>query len=163
MASTEPPIPQEQPTNPPEANMRMGPATRRSDQLKQACAALFQWRSKTKLTRYSPSLYMSAVILPDPILTTLASNARIQTLQDMSSALGERWIFLDRHSDEVLQVLQAADAAFYHHAERERKEKMNAKKAAKAAVSSAGVPVPAPLVPLAGSSIFNVSLNPGAL
>jgi hypothetical protein len=72
MASTEPPIPQEQPTNPPEANVRTGPATRRSDQLKQACTALFQWRSKTKLAWYSPSPYTSAVILPNPILTTLA-------------------------------------------------------------------------------------------
>ena len=165
MATTNPPVLQEQPANPPaqesvQKNVRTGPATRRSDQLKQARAALFQWRSKIKLERYSPSPYTSAVILPDPILTTLASNARIQTLQDMSNTLGECWIFLDRHGDEVLKLLQAADATFYQHAEREREEKKNAKKAAKAAVSSAGTPASAPLI---GSSVFNVSLISGAL
>lgn len=163
MATTNAPVPQERPANPPaqelvQENVRTGPTTRRADQLKQARAALFQWRSKTKLKRYSPSPYTSAVILPDPILTTLASNARIQTLQDMSNTLGERWIFFDRHGDEVLKLLQAADAAFYQHVEREREEKKNAKKAAKAAASSAGT-----LAPLVGSSVFNVSLISGAL
>ncbi|KAF9231489.1 P-loop containing nucleoside triphosphate hydrolase protein, partial [Melanogaster broomeanus] len=51
-------------------------------------------------------------LLPDTILTTLASNARIYTLADMTSALNTPWMLMDRHGEEVIKILQEADRSF---------------------------------------------------
>lgn len=71
MATTNPSVLQEQSANLPaqesvQKNVRTGPTTCHSDQIKQACAALFQWCLKIKLEWYLPSPYTSAVILSNP-------------------------------------------------------------------------------------------------
>jgi hypothetical protein len=60
---------------------------RRGDQLKNARAVLIKWHLDVKLAHYSPSPFTAEVILPDTIVTTLASNAQISMLTDLVSAL----------------------------------------------------------------------------
>ncbi|KAF8996058.1 hypothetical protein BDQ17DRAFT_1430024 [Cyathus striatus] len=45
------------------------------------------WRFKTKREQYSPSSFTAAGILPDAILTTLASHLTIKTLQDFETPI----------------------------------------------------------------------------
>jgi bloom syndrome protein len=86
-----------------------GPATRRGEHLKTVCAALLNWQIKTYNTYYSPSPFTSVVILPNPTLTALASNARIKTIDDMQQALKPPWPFTSKHGHEVLELLQKWD------------------------------------------------------
>ena len=85
---------------------------RRGDRFANARHALIQWRIETRLAFYSPSPFTAEAILPDSVLTTLASNARIQSLPDMAVVLGSSWAFTDEHGEEVLRVLKEADDAF---------------------------------------------------
>jgi chemotaxis protein histidine kinase CheA len=84
-------------------------SNRRGNHLKHVRSELECWRFETKAKRYSPSPVTAAAILPDPILTTLASNARIQTLDDMDAVLNPRWIMTKRHGQEVLDLLKRLD------------------------------------------------------
>lgn len=91
-----------------------GPATRRGDHLQSARNALERWRFKTKQDRYSPSSTTAVTLLPDPLLTTLASNARIRTVEDIEKVLNPPWIMARRHGEEVLAILKRLDDAHIH-------------------------------------------------
>jgi hypothetical protein len=86
-----------------------GPTTRRGDHLQNVRGALERWRFKTKRDRYSPSSVTAVALLPDPILTTLASNARIRTIGDIEMMVNPRWIMAQRHGDKVLKILKLYD------------------------------------------------------
>jgi bloom syndrome protein len=86
-----------------------GPVTRRGEHLKTIRAALLNWRFRTYKARYSPSAFTSAVILPDPTLTALASNARIKSVDNMQQMLKPPWVFASRHGKEVLDLLEKLD------------------------------------------------------
>jgi len=150
-----------------------GAAIRRGERLANAHQALIQWRIKTRLAFYSPSPFTAEAILPDSILTTLASNARIQSPSDMAVALGTSWAFKDEHGEEVLRVLKEADDSFKIASDTARQQVKEAKKTSgKAAqkdnqASPAATPQhwmpypvlpasPVPGLPLTGSSYYNV-------
>lgn len=86
-----------------------GRQIRRGEHLKTVRAALVDWRFKTHQRRYTPSPYTAVVILPDATLTTLASNARIKTIDDMNEILNPSWVFASRHGQEVLDLLAKLD------------------------------------------------------
>jgi superfamily II DNA/RNA helicase len=73
-----------------------GRRTRRGEHLKTVRAALVDWRFKTHEKYYTPSSYTAVVILPDPILTSLASNSCIKTIEDMNEMLKPPWILTSR-------------------------------------------------------------------
>ncbi|KAJ6448998.1 hypothetical protein C8R45DRAFT_1224523 [Mycena sanguinolenta] len=103
-----------------------GPATRRGEHLKDAQAALKDWRTRTFLRQYANSPFTDVGILPDKILTTLASK-RIRSLDEMTEKLSVPWMLSGRHGEEVIQLLKCLDDA-----RREQKAKASqAKKAAK--------------------------------
>jgi len=102
-----------------------GPAVRQGDHLKSARAALKAWRLKTKLSLYSPSPFTADTILPDPFLTTIASNAHIQTAADIAAVLKRPWMLLDAHGEEVLQVLRNVDQSHRQAVEAQRQTKLD--------------------------------------
>lgn len=94
-----------------------GTGSRRGDHLKDARAALDSWRIKTYFKSYSPSPFTTGFILPDPVLTALASSRRISTVDDLRT-LSAPWLLAQRHGQEVIDVLARVDNA--EKAERER-------------------------------------------
>ncbi|KAJ7812305.1 hypothetical protein B0H14DRAFT_2857217, partial [Mycena olivaceomarginata] len=103
-----------------------GPALRRGQHLQDARDALGSWRTCTFLGRYSTSPFTDVGILPDKILTSLASK-RIRSLDEMAEKLAVPWMFSQRHGEEVIEVLRRLD-----HARLEQKaQAAQAKKAAK--------------------------------
>jgi hypothetical protein len=100
-----------------------GPITRQGEHLKDARGALERWRFKTQRDHYSPSSVTAVTLLLDPTLTTLASNARIHTIEDIESCLNPPWIMARRHGNEVLILLKAIDDAEKLAREGERRSK----------------------------------------
>ena len=100
-----------------------GPSTRRGDHLQNVQGALERWRFQTKRDRYSPSSVTTVTLLPDPILTTLASNAHICTIEDIETKVNPRWIMAQRHGSEVLEILKRYDDAERTERERAKREK----------------------------------------
>ncbi|KAJ7456331.1 hypothetical protein B0H11DRAFT_1642783, partial [Mycena galericulata] len=85
-----------------------GPSTRRAEHLQDARAALVSWRTRTFFKRYSTSSFTDVGILPDKILTTLASK-RIRSLDEMAEKLTVPWMFAQRHGEEVIELLREVD------------------------------------------------------
>ena len=54
---------------------------------------------------------MAEAILPNDNLTTLASDAQIKTLEDITTMLKPPWIFVRKHGEEILDLLQQQDEA----------------------------------------------------
>jgi bloom syndrome protein len=90
--------------------MPSGPATRRGDHLKTVRQALECWRYKMHYSR-GPTSFTAAGFLPDKALTTLASNARIKTVDDMVNMIQPPWIYTSKHGEEVLDLLSKLDRA----------------------------------------------------
>ena len=88
-----------------------GAAVRRGEHLANVRAALEAWHYTTKRTRHTLGSVTAEAVMPGPILTTLASNARIRTLEDMDRVLKPRWIYVRRHGPEVLGLLSGLDEA----------------------------------------------------
>lgn len=150
-----------------------GPATRRGEHLKTVRAALLNWRYKTYKSHYSPSPFTSVVILPDPTLTALASNARIKSVADMQQVLKPPWVFASKHGPEILELLEKLDKADKEGRECEKLKRREQKKEETAQrrdaeklqkkLKSATPQLPAPMYPvpsprrvLVDSSQFNM-------
>ncbi|KAK7020810.1 hypothetical protein R3P38DRAFT_2781447 [Favolaschia claudopus] len=83
------------------------PKTRRKEHLKLAREALERWRLKIFLHRYSKSSLPEVGIMPDQILTSLASK-RVASLEEMLQ-LRPCWMLARRHGQEVLATLRQVD------------------------------------------------------
>ena len=97
-------------------------ARRGGEHLQQARTALESWRFKTKRSRYTPSSLTAPSLLPDTVLTTLASTLHLCTIEDIEEAV--TWVYARRHSPDVLAVLATVDEY-----EKNRKEGVQAAKA----------------------------------
>lgn len=97
---------------------------RRAEHLAAAKRALQAWRLETFSSLYSPSSFTAVAILPDDNLTTLASDAQIKTLEDLSVMLKPRWILAKKHGQEILDLLKQLD-------EDEMRRRQNSKRAKK--------------------------------
>ncbi|KAF8335511.1 hypothetical protein F5887DRAFT_823264, partial [Amanita rubescens] len=82
---------------------------RRGAHLQNVHSALENWRYQLLLNRYSPSPVTCTVLLPDPVLMTLASHVNLKTVDDLST-LTPPWIYASRHGQEVLDLLQHLDS-----------------------------------------------------
>ncbi|KAJ6583417.1 hypothetical protein DFH09DRAFT_1075836 [Mycena vulgaris] len=109
-----------------------GPAIRRKDHLKTGQEALVGWHAPSFLARYSMSSFTDVGILPDKILTSLASK-QIRTLEEMAEKLRVPWMFSQRHGEEIIEVLKRVDQAQREANAKARKAKKVAKQQAKAA------------------------------
>lgn len=108
---------------------QLGPSKRKGEHLKTVRGALERWRLKVHRDRYTIGSAMPTIILPDHTLTTLASNARIKTVDDMVEKLDPPWVMAQRHGLEVLELMAKLDS-------RERAQKEQEKQA-RAAVRKA--------------------------
>ncbi|KAK7016093.1 hypothetical protein R3P38DRAFT_2786469 [Favolaschia claudopus] len=100
--------------------------TRRKDHLKLARDALERWRLKIFLDRYSKSSLPEVAILPDQILTSLASK-RLKTVDEMLQ-LRPSWMLARRHGEEVLATLRRVNDRVREEREREKEAGRNARK-----------------------------------
>ena len=96
-----------------------GPSTRRGKHLKNVRAALTNWRFYLKSEKYPLGPFIATVILPDPILTTLTSNAHLHIVDDIEVVLAKTlWTMAQQHRQEVLGLLKKPNDA--EKAEQER-------------------------------------------
>jgi hypothetical protein len=102
-----------------------GLSTHRGQHLQDVRGALEHWQFKTKRDCYSPSSVTAVTISPDPILTTLASNAHIHTIDDIENSINPPWIMARQHGGEILLIMKSIDDA-----ERETREQAKQTKAA---------------------------------
>ena len=105
-----------------------GRATRRGQHLKNVRTALETWCFKLRSRNYAHSLFTPAILLLNPTLMTLASNACIKTLNDMMTHLNPPWFLAMRHGQEVINLLAKLDADEKKSQEREKLERWEAKK-----------------------------------
>jgi hypothetical protein len=61
-------------------------------------------------------------LLPDTVLTKLASRARIKTVADIKNEVPE-WLWADEYGDAILQLLEPIDLAWHEESERTKAEK----------------------------------------
>ncbi|KAJ7753109.1 hypothetical protein DFH07DRAFT_683723, partial [Mycena maculata] len=97
---------------------RNGPKTRRKDHLQTARAALERWRLGVLLERYQKSSIREAAIMPDPVLTALASH-RIDS-PDTLKELSPSWMLARWHGEEILEILRRVDEGVRVEKEREK-------------------------------------------
>ncbi|KII93854.1 hypothetical protein PLICRDRAFT_77008, partial [Plicaturopsis crispa FD-325 SS-3] len=83
---------------------------RRGQHLQDVRVALETWRYRKKRDEYTPSSFGASALLPDLILTALASNTSLKTVDDLSS-LKIPWMFAKKHGDEVLEIVRRVDTA----------------------------------------------------
>lgn len=84
-----------------------GPLARRGEHLKNVKLALQRWRLKLARERYRT--LTPAGVLPDEVLSKLASNARIRTVENVIAVVGEKWMLAARLGEEVLALLKRYD------------------------------------------------------
>ncbi|KAF9033337.1 P-loop containing nucleoside triphosphate hydrolase protein [Panaeolus papilionaceus] len=87
------------------------PPKRQKAHLKAAKDALLEWRYQTKLSKYTPSSLTAAAILPDTILTKLATHTSISTLKELNTIASRDWILGPRHFVNVRAILARIDQA----------------------------------------------------
>ncbi|KLO06377.1 P-loop containing nucleoside triphosphate hydrolase protein [Schizopora paradoxa] len=85
------------------------PENRSKDWLQEARDALVEWRRNLKLRQYPRSILSEEALLPDNVLSKLATKARLRSIVDIIEETGGNWALVDRHGDEVLAVLKAID------------------------------------------------------
>ena len=86
------------------------PPTRRTkSHLQGARTALANWRIRARQRDFKFCSFTAAAIMPDSILATIASQARLKTVDDLQETVGMSWALLDKYADEVLLILQRVD------------------------------------------------------
>ncbi|KAI9061339.1 P-loop containing nucleoside triphosphate hydrolase protein [Trametes sanguinea] len=96
-------------------------AIRRGDHLAACRARLYWWRMETWHALYAQCIFSHQVLLPDNVLTRLASQGRLRTVADIKRSIPQ-WGFMDVHGAEVLHVLSVIDTR--HQIELEVKKKL---------------------------------------
>ena len=106
------------PESDPETQLGMQKVSRHVQQhLQDVRAALVSWCLKTATHDFPFSSFTSAVILSDPILTSIASNRCLASIHDLATLLPVKWVFLERYGDEILTLVRRMDDK-----DRERRE-----------------------------------------
>jgi bloom syndrome protein len=105
---------------------------RREDHLHGARQLLEAWRLETWMKLYRRSPWGIQALLPDTILTALATKARLQTLEDFISA-GWSPTHVQRHGTEMIDILKDYDDLFKSTKEEEIKARAEKKKQESAA------------------------------
>lgn len=94
-------------------------AMRRDQHLADCRACLYRWRMKCWVDNYTYCSFTPQILLPDVVLTRLASWGRLQQVSDIREKIPS-WVFADVHGAEVLGLLAEIDLR-YHTVAEERK------------------------------------------
>ncbi|KAK7015544.1 hypothetical protein VNI00_019078 [Paramarasmius palmivorus] len=103
--------------------------------LKSAKDTLFRWRRRTMALVYARSPFTEEILLPDNLITSLASNSDIKSAEDIKNMISIPWLFVECHGEEVLLQIQRSDKEIDAQEEQKRAEKkarQDARKAEKA-------------------------------
>ena len=99
-----------------------GEGPRRGDHLEACRNALKNWRLETWKRDFKRTILTPDVILPDKVLSKLASQARIKT-PDLVKEEIPGWVLANRYAEAVLKILEPIDTGWVEKAERDREEK----------------------------------------
>jgi hypothetical protein len=113
-------------------------ADRREDHLKGARSRLERWRYQTWSDLYSKRPWGYQVLLPDKVLTAVATKAHLATVADLIRA-GWSPTHSQKHGDAVLELLRSYDFVWHQQAEAEKAEKARLRKEKTLADSDAAV------------------------
>lgn len=80
-------------------------------------AALTSWRAQTLAQDFPHAPFTSIVVLPDPVLTSIASNRQLETVTQLRDDLSTPWVFAERYGQDVLDLVKKLDEE-----EQQRKE-----------------------------------------
>lgn len=105
----------------PPARNGAGEGPRHGDRLKACRNALGSWRREIWTRDFRRSGLMPEAILPDKILSKLATQARLKTL-DLIMEEVPGWILANRYGEDVLKVLEPIDRGWIEEAEQKREE-----------------------------------------
>jgi hypothetical protein len=97
------------------------PGCRRQERLEAARNVLSNWRQTVWKSEFSHCIWGPEVLLPDTVLTKLASRAKIKTVSDIKNEIPE-WLWEDEYGDILLKLLEPIDLAWHEEAERKREE-----------------------------------------
>ena len=100
---------------------------RRQERLEAARNVLSNWCQTLWKLEYSHCIWGPEILLPDTVLTKLASRARIRTVSDIKNEVPE-WLWADEYGETVLKLLEPIDSAWQDENER-KKEESKAKRA----------------------------------
>ncbi|KAJ6597432.1 P-loop containing nucleoside triphosphate hydrolase protein [Mycena sp. CBHHK59/15] len=97
-------------------------ADRREEHLQGARTRLERWRYATYIELYTKRQWGYQILLPDKVLTSLATKARFTTVEDL---IGGGWspTHARKHGPAVLQLLGDYDALYREYADAEKEER----------------------------------------
>lgn len=117
------PVPVE-PTN----DKEKGAVKRRDQHLEEARKLLVGWRASTYRARYPYAIWGVEGLMPDVVVTALATYRRWRSLEDLQYAAAD-WMWKERHADEVLKLLKELDERVDAEKEFAKRAKADARKA----------------------------------
>ena len=115
----------------PPARNSTGEGPRRGDRLEACRNALVSWRIEIWMRDFKRSGLMPEAILPDKVLSKLATQARLKTLDLIKEEI-PGWILAKRYGEDVLKILEPIDKGWAEETE-QRKEENRAKRAKQSA------------------------------
>ena len=84
------------------------PGVRRTGRLQSCRNAIIEWRSRTWLENYSDCAWGPNVLLPDAIITKLATRSHILTTEDIKREIPD-WDFVNDYGSIILDIIQKTD------------------------------------------------------
>ena len=84
------------------------PGARRTDRLLSCRTAIMEWRSRTWSENYSDCAWGPTVLLPDAIVTKLATRSHILTVEDIKREVPD-WDFVNEYGTIILDLIQKTD------------------------------------------------------
>ena len=106
----------------PPARSGTGDGPRRGDRLEACRNALGTWRIEIWTRDFRRSGLMPEAILPDKVLSKLAAQARLKTVNLIVEEV-PGWILVKRYGKDVLKVLEPIDKGWVEEAEQRKEEK----------------------------------------
>jgi hypothetical protein len=111
----------------PPARNGAGEGPRRGDRLEACRNALKSWRTEIWMRDFRRSGLMPEAILPDRVLSKLATHARLKTRNLIKEEI-PGWILADQYGEDIIKVLEPIDRGWIEENE-QRKEENRAKRA----------------------------------
>jgi hypothetical protein len=97
------------------------PGPRHAERLEACRNTLTNWRSSTWNRVFKHCIWGPSALLPDAVLTKLATQARLKTLADIQERIPE-WGWADEYGEEILKLLEPIDNAWHEENERKKAE-----------------------------------------
>ena len=91
-----------------ENSKRQGLGSRHTDRLQSCRTAIIEWRSRTWSENYSDCAWGPTVLLPDAIVTKLATRSHILTVEDIKREVPD-WDFVIEYGTIILDLIQKTD------------------------------------------------------